>query len=254
MYKTIQLPNELAQFANPNELHNYHVPDLLIEAIAQQENNLAYRFLVVSGPSGVGKSSILSILRTKQIGNLNWRVIRRLTTRPRRLHDSEIELGFITHDEFSQLESNGALLYSEFYSGNRAKYGITMDDLIGTIQENGANTVFVIVGTLALSQILPQCGYIYIMPPSLAELRHRIAKCGKPDTQGLFMYDVKEMNALISSRGSAFIKSCAVSIVVNENNLETECAYKISSFAKYGIRYSDLASNLVIEVKAYATA
>lgn len=130
---------------------------------------------VLSGPSGVGKDTVLSILR-------RWRLPlcfgSTTTTRPRRRGDPTRGgfLQFLTPEQYDQLLSeNGLLEHAEVY-GHR--YGVPKAPIRQALARGEDVIVRVDVqGVATIKGLVPGAVTIFLAPPSLetleARLRHR---------------------------------------------------------------------------------
>lgn len=129
--------------------------------------------VVISGPSGSGKSTIFKAMLTK-FEELSLAVS--ATTRPIRGNEIDGEqYYFITEDEFRQKISNDELLeYEEVYPGRF--YG-TLYSEIDRITNTGKIPLLEldVKGALSIKKMFPDRAHlIFINPPSLAELEHRL--------------------------------------------------------------------------------
>lgn len=131
--------------------------------------------IVVSGPSGSGKNSILALVR-QSLPGLTYSVS--ATTRsPRKGEVDGVHYFFLDRDEFaSRLGSGGFLEHAEFcgnmYGTPRAFVEEKLaagQDVIMDIEIRGADQV---------RESMPGAVFIFLMPPSLEELRSRIERRG----------------------------------------------------------------------------
>ena len=128
------------------------------------------RLFVISGPSGTGKGTVCGEL-LKEIGN-EFSVS--MTTRePREGEVHGRDYYFVTREVF--LESVEA--------GNFLEYATVFDNLYGTPKdmvmnrlERGRNVILDIdvQGGLQVKKAMPEAVLIFILPPSLGELRRRL--------------------------------------------------------------------------------
>ena len=128
------------------------------------------RLYVISGPSGTGKGTVCGEL-LKEIGN-EFSVS--MTTRePREGEVHGKDYYFVTREVF--LESVEA--------GNFLEYATVFDNLYGTPKdkvmnrlERGRNVILDIdvQGGLQVKKAMPEAVLIFILPPSLEELRRRL--------------------------------------------------------------------------------
>jgi guanylate kinase len=138
------------------------------------------RLLVVSGPSGAGKGSISKRI-VAEVDDLVYSIS--MTTRaPRPDEINGKNYYFVNHEQFEQtIEQNGFLeyakVYGEYYGTPRAK---VMQHL-----EEGKDVVLEIdiQGAMNIRQSYPKGVLIFILPPSMAELRKRITGRGS-ETKG----------------------------------------------------------------------
>ncbi|OAB34208.1 guanylate kinase [Paenibacillus glacialis] len=130
--------------------------------------------IVLSGPSGVGKGTVCSALRGK-MDNLVYSVS--ATTRvPRLGEENGVNYFFKSHDEFNHMMANDQLLEYAEYVGNY--YGTPRDFVEETLQ-SGKDIILEIEvqGALKVKEKFPEGIFIFLLPPSLDELKDRI--CGR---------------------------------------------------------------------------
>jgi len=132
------------------------------------------RLVVISGPSGAGKTSVCRAL--KQRPEIEFSVS--ATTRPMRAGERDgVDYHFLDRAEFERRVAAGEFLEHALYSGNY--YGTLRAPMD---QAFAAGHVFVleieVEGTRQLrAQRLPGL-YVFIAPPSLQALRERLQKRG----------------------------------------------------------------------------
>lgn len=131
------------------------------------------KLIIISGPSGAGKGTILSAFKDNEDLNLHFSIS--ATTRgPRPGEVDGKDYFFLTADDFKQRVENGEFLeHEDFHS---ASYGTLRsqvekqldagENVLFDIDVNGAMNIKKIYGKRALS--------IFIMPPSLEVLRQRL--------------------------------------------------------------------------------
>ena len=135
---------------------------------------MAGKVIILSAPSGSGKSTIISALMSK--GQLNLKFSISATNRPPRGEEKNgIDYYFLTSEEFRAAVANNEFLeYEEVYPGRF--YG-TLKSEIKRISDEGADVVMDIDvnGALRVKETLGTDALgIFIMPPSVDELRHRL--------------------------------------------------------------------------------
>ena len=135
--------------------------------------------LVVSGPSGAGKGTICGLLR-KKMPELSYSVS--VTTRaPREGEVDGRDYFFKTVAQVKDMIFRGELLeYAQVY-GNY--YG-TPKPYVMNLLNDGKDVLLEIdiQGALQIKKVFPDGVFIFVIPPSLEELRDRLYKRGK-DTE-----------------------------------------------------------------------
>ncbi|VEP11317.1 Guanylate kinase [Hyella patelloides LEGE 07179] len=134
------------------------------------------KLIVITGPSGVGKGTIVrSLLQRHPELCLSVST----TTRNPRLGEIEgIDYYYTSQDEFKTAIAKTEFLEWAEYAGNY--YG-TPKTKVKEVLEQGKSIILEIelLGARAIAQCFPDARRILILPPSLAELEARIRKRGK---------------------------------------------------------------------------
>lgn len=131
--------------------------------------------IVLSGPSGVGKGTVCSALR-KDLPELVYSVS--ATTRPPRTGEIDgVNYFFKTHEQFQRMIERDDLLEWAEYVGNY--YGTPYSFVEDTINQ-GKDIILEIEvqGALKVRSKFPEGIFIFLMPPSLEELKSRIETRG----------------------------------------------------------------------------
>lgn len=131
--------------------------------------------IVLSGPSGVGKGTVCSVLRQKQ-NDLVYSVS--ATTRVARQGEIDgINYFFKTREQFQDMIARDALLEYAEYVGNY--YG-TPRDFVERTLASGKDIILEIEvqGALKVKEKFPQGVFVFLVPPSLDELKCRITGRG----------------------------------------------------------------------------
>lgn len=133
--------------------------------------------IAVSGPSGVGKGTVLNAveasLREGETGSVG-RSISATTRNPRGTEQDGVEYYFKTKEEFEKLIADGEIIEYDVYCGNY--YGTPAAPVRQMIGE-GKVVLFdiTIEGSLALKRFFPEDAVtIFILPPSMEELETRL--------------------------------------------------------------------------------
>lgn len=130
------------------------------------------KLYVITGPSGVGKGTVLSKFFEKNKGNIIYSVS--CTTRKPRLGEKNgINYFFISKEEFKKDIENNEFLEWAKYSDNY--YGTRKDFVLNSL-ENGKSVILEIEtqGAKKIMEEYKNCVSIFIMPPNMDELENRL--------------------------------------------------------------------------------
>jgi guanylate kinase len=136
------------------------------------------KVIIVSAPSGAGKTTIVKHLLARE--NLHLEFSISACTRPKREDETEgRDYYFMTVDEFrSKIEDNQFLEWEEVYKGSY--YG-TLKSEVDRIWKNHNHILFDVdvEGAVNLKQHFGEKALsVFIMPPSIEELQRRLEKRG----------------------------------------------------------------------------
>lgn len=133
------------------------------------------KLIVITGPSGVGKGTIVRSLLLKH-PELYLSIS--ATTRQPRLGEVEgKDYYFVSRDEFERAIAQQELLEWAEYAGNY--YGTPRARVQEQIEQgNWVLLEIEVVGAREIAQIFPTALRIFILPPSIAELEQRIRQRG----------------------------------------------------------------------------
>ena len=135
------------------------------------------KFIIISGPSGVGKGTICEVL----LKELNAWYSVSMTTRG--IRDGEVDgvnYYFISKDEFKERIEEGKLLEYNIYNDNY--YGTPKDKVLEKLEE-GIDVILEIDvnGARNIKNIFHDALLIYISPPSIEILKERLVSRGTED-------------------------------------------------------------------------
>ncbi len=134
--------------------------------------------LVVTGPSGVGKGTLISALRRRH-PELGLSVS--ATTRPPRPGEEDgVDYHFLTETDFERRLGLGEFVEHATYAGHR--YGTLRAELERRTR-GGAPVVLEIElqGARQIREAMPQAVLVFIAPPSIETLRERLRARGADD-------------------------------------------------------------------------
>jgi guanylate kinase len=134
------------------------------------------KLFVVSGASGVGKSTVLKLLMAEN-SNLLFSVS--ATTRdPRPGEEEGVHYYFITQDKFQEMIRQDAFLEYDAHAANY--YGTPIDQLEEKLTRGDVILDVEPAGAKIVKEKRPEAILIFVMPPSIEELERRLR--GRGDT------------------------------------------------------------------------
>ena len=142
------------------------------------------RLIVISGPSGVGKGTVVKTLMDR---DPRVRLSVSATTRPMRPSETEgVQYHFVSHEEFERMIAADAFLEHAQYVGNR--YG-TPEKAVDEMLQQGFDVVLEIEvqGGVQVMNRRPDAITIFIAAPSFEELARRLRGRGDTDEEKVQM-------------------------------------------------------------------
>jgi guanylate kinase len=187
-------------------------------------SDLSEKILIITAPSGAGKSTITKRLM-ETFPALSFS-ISAATRAPRGDEKNGVEYYFITTDEFKRkIKENAFAEWEMVYEG---KYYGTYKSEIERIWKNGQTPILDIdvKGALHIHQLYPgQTLSIFIEPPSIDELKKRLRERGTENEDGINTR-INKAEYELSFKGH-FDK------VILNDNLEKACSEAIDTVSKF---------------------
>jgi guanylate kinase len=140
------------------------------------------RLTVLSGPSGVGKRTVITALR-RDAPHV-W-VSVSCTTRPPRHDEQEgVDYYFVDRDRFAEMVAAGELLEHAEFAGNC--YGTPRQAVLDHLAA-GVPTILEIEleGARQVRRAMPEARFVFLAPPSLDELIRRLHARGTESADAL---------------------------------------------------------------------
>jgi len=134
---------------------------------------------VISGPSGTGKGTVCDVL--KEDNNIYLSVS--TTSRDKRAGETAgVTYNYTTPEKFEEMIENGEMLEWAKYSENY--YG-TPRSVVEQKLEEGIDVILEIEpqGAFKVKDIMPECVMIFILPPSMHELKNRLIGRGRENEE-----------------------------------------------------------------------
>jgi guanylate kinase len=173
--------------------------------------------VVVSGPSGVGKSTIVADLTRKHPQVVP---IVTATTRPRRQDETDnVHYHFLAPEAFDELREGGDLLESAEVHGYW--YGTPVEQVRGILAA-GRDAILTIdpQGAKSVRGLVPDALLIFVMPPSIEDLHERLAHRGSESEE---MLAIRRRDAEMEMATSGDYDY----VIVNETGHPEEAAERI---------------------------
>ena len=190
---------------------------------------------IISGPSGTGKGTVCKEL--VKYDNIYLSVS--ATTRDMRVGEEEgVTYFYITKEEFSDMIKRDMMLEYAEYSGNY--YG-TPKLKVEEMLSEGKNVILEIEaqGALKVKEKMPEAVMIFIVPPSIKELKRRLSKRGREDAE--------EIEKRINAAKWEFSQCPKYNYVIINDNLE-DCVKDTLEIIKATNERQKLVERLLNEI------
>ncbi|MBQ7874610.1 MAG: guanylate kinase [Oscillospiraceae bacterium] len=138
--------------------------------------------LVISGPSGVGKGTIIN--RLFELDDNLYFSVSATTRQPRPGEIDGVHYSFKSVEQFEHDIETGEMLEHAVFSGNY--YG-TPKSAVEKKLAQGKDVVLdiEIQGAENVKKLMPEAVLVYILPPSIEELKHRLIGRNTEDEESL---------------------------------------------------------------------
>lgn len=138
------------------------------------------RLTVLSGPSGVGKGSVIGVVRRRYPHV--WLSVSVTTRAPRPGETDGVEYHFVDQAEYDRMVAAGELLEHARYAGNY--YGTPRQPVLDKLAAGVPALLEIeLQGARQVKQAMPEAHLVFLAPPSVEELTRRLAGRGTEDPE-----------------------------------------------------------------------
>ncbi len=133
--------------------------------------------LVITGPSGVGKGTLIRTL-VERVPDLQL-AVSATTRRPRPGETNGVDYWFLSDEEFARRIAVGEFVEHAEYSGRR--YGTLRAELETRSAQGPVVLEIEVQGARQVRETMPEAVQVFIAPPSVESLRARLVGRGTDD-------------------------------------------------------------------------
>jgi guanylate kinase len=138
------------------------------------------RLTVLSGPSGVGKGSVIAEVRRRHPDV--WLSVSVTTRQPRPGEREGVEYHFADQAEFDRMVENGELLEHAEYAGH--SYGTPRGPVLERLTAGVPALLEIeLQGARQVKERMPEAHLVFLAPPSFEELARRLTGRGTEDAE-----------------------------------------------------------------------
>jgi len=138
----------------------------------------AGRLTVLSGPSGVGKDSVIEVVRRRH--SHVWLSVSVTTRPPRPGETGGVEYHFVDHAHFTRMVEQGELLEHASYAGH--SYGTPRRPVADQLAAGVPVLLNIeLQGARQVRAAMPEAQLVFLAPPSFDELARRLRGRGTED-------------------------------------------------------------------------
>lgn len=140
------------------------------------------KLFVVSGPSGVGKGTVISKMMEKDPSL--WKSVSATTRKPREGEVDGTDYFFVDRSDFERAADGGGFLEWAEYSGNL--YGTPASSVQAHL-DAGENVILEIEvqGAMQVRKSAPEAVLVFVKPPSMDELERRLRGRGSESEEAV---------------------------------------------------------------------
>ena len=133
------------------------------------------RLTVLSGPSGVGKGTVVA--RVRELYPHIWVSVSCTTRHPRPGEREGVHYRFVTRDRFTELRQAGELLEHAEFAGNC--YGTPREPVLQRLADDVPTLLEIeLQGARQVRAAMPDAHFVFLAPPSWEELQRRLSRRG----------------------------------------------------------------------------